>query len=244
MQGIYIYRNNRLIDYGKWLDDVGSEPHSTYARAELNLVDDHDDFFRLNVNKTDIDRVNNDHFMEWLSNHSMKLRSAAKKRYGKSSSSLVSKKFNTKQEIVSQVISDIAAEKKLRIRTTKGKTTVSNSYGSFFINEIESKKSRTKLLHDRISSENLKSKQYLWKVIPDPDKTMRVIINKSNELYSLYYQNIEKNKRQVDIVNAFLLALSYAELSCKSSESEKIFEDINLAIGDLLNKLIEHKIIT
>jgi hypothetical protein len=41
-----------------------------------------------------------------------------------------------------------------------------------------------------------------------------------------------------------MLALSFAELSCKSPESEKIFEDINLTIGDLLNKLIEHKIIT
>jgi hypothetical protein len=244
MQGIYVYRNNRLIDYGKWLDDVGSEPHSTYARAELNLTGDHDDFFRLNVNKTDIDRVDNDHFLEWLIPYSQKLRSEAKKKYGKEMTLTVSKTFNKKQEIVNKVINEIATEQKLTIKTTKGKTTVTNSYGSFFIDEIKAKNFKAKVLKERITSEELKSKQYLWKVLPDTDKTMRVIINKSNELHKLYYLDVEKNKKQVDIINAFLLALSFAEISCRSDESEKIFEAINLAIGDLLNKLIENKIIT
>ena len=244
MQGIYVYRNDRLIDYGKWLDDVGSEPHSTYARAELNLTGDHDDFFRLNVNKTEIDRVDNDDFMNWLTQYSPKLRSEAKKRYGKEKTLTVSKTFNKKQEAVSKVINEIAAEQKLIVKTTKGKTSVTNSYGGFFVDEIESENSKGKVLKERITSEELKSRQYLWKVLPDNTKTMRVVINKSNELYKLYYLEVEKHKKQVDIINAFLLALSFAELNCKSPGSEKIFEDINLAIGDLLNKLIEHKIIS
>ncbi len=244
MQGIYVYRNDRLIDYGKWLDDVGSEPHSTYARAELNLTGDHDDFFRLNVNKTDIDRVDNDDFMDWLTKYTQKLRSEAKKKYGKEKTLVVSKTFNKKQEVVSKVINEIATKQNLSVKKNKGKTTVTNSYGGFFIDEIKAGNTKTKVLNERITAEELKSKQYLWKVLPDTDKTMRVIINKSNELYKLYYDDVEKHKKQVDIINAFMLALSFAELSCKSPESEKIFEDINLTIGDLLNKLIEHKIIT
>ena len=145
---------------------------------------------------------------------------------------------------VSKVINEIAAEQKLIVKTTKGKTSVTNSYGGFFVDEIESENSKGKVLKERITSEELKSRQYLWKVLPDNTKTMRVVINKSNELYKLYYLEVEKHKKQVDIINAFLLALSFAELNCKSPGSEKIFEDINLAIGDLLNKLIEHKIIS
>jgi hypothetical protein len=244
MQGIYVYRNDRLIDYGKWLDDVGSEPHSTYARAELNLTGDHDDFFRLNVNKTEIDRVDNDDFMDWLIPYSQKLRSEAKKRYGKEKKTSVSRSFQNKQETISKVINAIAVEQKVSIKSSKGKTTVTNSYGSFFINEIKGQKEKEKVLNERITSEELKSKQYLWKVIPDVENTMRVIVNSTNELHKLYYLDIEKHKKQVDIINAFLLALSYAELSCKSSEYSEIFEDINLAIGDLLNKLIENKIIS
>lgn len=243
MQGLYVYRNNRLIDYGKWLDNVGSDPHSSHARAELNLNSDHDHFFRLDVNKTQIDKVDNDHFMDWLKPFMQKLRAADKKRGKSLKKPKVSKAVNKKQAAVTKVISQLTSNRKVSVKTVKGRTTVINSYGSFFVDEIKSRGSKKNILTERISSKKLSNSQYLWKVIPDVDKTMKVMINELNELHKLYFDNVEKNKKQVDIINAFLLALSFAELTCKSKGSEKVFEDINLAIGDLLNKLIENKII-
>jgi hypothetical protein len=241
-QGIYIYRNNRLIDYGTWLDNTGSDPHVTYARAEMNLTSEHDSYFRLNVDKTRISKIDHDGFLEWLKPNMTKYRAAAKKVYGTVKKKVVSQSYTKDKKVIDILIAKKATEDAVEVKKSKSKTTVTNTYGSFFIKELTSKQPK-KTLKDRITSDKLGNDQYLWEVLPDLDNTMTVKINELNKLYKLYYEDMEKNKKIIDVINAFLLALSYAELSCKSSDSEDVFENIRLTVGDLLNKLIENKVI-
>jgi hypothetical protein len=53
MQGFYFYRNNRLIQAGGWNGWVNadSEPHSSLARVVINLPQEYDQYFGINVQK-------------------------------------------------------------------------------------------------------------------------------------------------------------------------------------------------
>lgn len=53
-QGLYIYRNDRLIQAGGWNDGRDSEPHSSLARAIVNLPASLDSQFALDVKKASV----------------------------------------------------------------------------------------------------------------------------------------------------------------------------------------------
>ena len=54
MQGLYIYRNDRLIQAGGWNDGRDTEPHTSLARAIINLPASLDSHFALDVKKASI----------------------------------------------------------------------------------------------------------------------------------------------------------------------------------------------
>lgn len=51
-QGIYIYRGNRLIQYGGWLGTREKDEHTKYARIAISFTPEHDEPFRIALNKT------------------------------------------------------------------------------------------------------------------------------------------------------------------------------------------------
>jgi len=56
-QGLYFYRNDRLIQAGGWngIRDNDSEPHLSLARVQINLTPESDRVLRLNIQKSHID---------------------------------------------------------------------------------------------------------------------------------------------------------------------------------------------
>jgi hypothetical protein len=59
MQGLYIYRNDRLIQYGGWQGIFGgngnrNDPHATYGKIFVDIPADHIKTFGLNPTKTEV----------------------------------------------------------------------------------------------------------------------------------------------------------------------------------------------
>ena len=59
MQGLYIYRNGRLIQYGGWQGIFGgsgnrNDPHATYGKIFIDIPSDHIKLFGLNPTKTEV----------------------------------------------------------------------------------------------------------------------------------------------------------------------------------------------
>ena len=59
MQGLYIYRNGRLIQYGGWQGIFGgsgnrNDPHATYGKIFIDIPKDHIKLFGLNPTKTEV----------------------------------------------------------------------------------------------------------------------------------------------------------------------------------------------
>src|ERR1700687_5387926 len=64
-QGIYIYRENRLIRDADWLGIYQKEPHLTLLRVEFSFDHRLDDAFHLDIKKSQI--ILNDDLWKWLS---------------------------------------------------------------------------------------------------------------------------------------------------------------------------------
>jgi hypothetical protein len=241
-QGLFFYRNNRLIDYGGWYDGTGTEPHATYARASVDLTSEHDRHFTLNVNKTLIKSFDSE-FRVWLKENMPSLRSEAKKRIGKKKVKITNS-LRTKEQSVGNIISEEAREKNINVKRIREKQIrITNSYGSFFEKEIAKSKGSEKLLKERIGASNLGDSQLLWRMIPDGKGIMQVEINTENELYKTFYTEQRKNRRVTAVIDAMLIGLAFSEINCKTEKSKEVFEDINRTVGHLLNRLIESEII-
>lgn len=54
MQGFYVYRENRLINYGNWMGMYANEPHGTLLRVEFSFDYLMDDAFHVDIKKSKI----------------------------------------------------------------------------------------------------------------------------------------------------------------------------------------------
>jgi hypothetical protein len=84
-QGIYIYRENRLIKDADWLGIYQKEPHSTLLRVEFSFDHRLDEVFQLDIKKSQI--ILNEQLWDWLSESFLTApRRMANQRYGHSPS--------------------------------------------------------------------------------------------------------------------------------------------------------------
>lgn len=51
-QGVYVYRNKRLIVYGTWFDYIKKEPAYNLARIKLDITSDSDDLWSIDIKKS------------------------------------------------------------------------------------------------------------------------------------------------------------------------------------------------
>ena len=82
MQGIYIYRENRLIHPSDWLGMFSKEPHLTLLRVEFSFDHQLDDAFQVDIKKSRI--LLNEDLYNWVLNQFLPApRNAANERYRK-----------------------------------------------------------------------------------------------------------------------------------------------------------------
>ena len=80
MQGFYVYRENRLIHYGDWLDLFTKEPHGALLRVEFSFDHFLDDAFNVDIKKSRI--LPAEEILEYIRNSFIPApRRAASERY-------------------------------------------------------------------------------------------------------------------------------------------------------------------
>ena len=249
-QGLYFYRNNRLIDYGGWYDGTGTEPHITYARASVDLNSEHDKYFTLNINKS---KIQIDHsFKIFLKENMPKFRAKAKELYG-GRARVVNNSLRKNSEKLKEII--VAEARKNHVEVIgpnsngvdqkKDYVEIKNILGGYLDRDIDFLNQDAELLKKKILGEEFSDSELLWKVIPDPRHLMLVKINKLHNLYKLYYEEEDgKYDKITAIIDSVLISLAYTEICYKTENTEQLFEDINRNTGKILNKLIDNKIIS
>ena len=239
MQGIYVYRENRLIHGPDWLGMFSKEPHGTFLRAEFSFDHKLDAAFDVDIKKS---RVNlNEGLFQWLLNKFMPApRRAADDRYRKGQ--------RTKAEIAAKGahagsnVSIGAKEAELHIAevsvTNKAKNEV----------EITNRKGvvRLKLTicqplrPGEVSVQPTPSIDdgLLWEpCVIDSHHAVR--INTAHQYYSKVYLPNLTSGVTVRGMDSLLWALSEAELGTVNEATKNHFQELRYEVSRILRKLVE-----
>lgn len=240
-QGYYVYRNNRLINFGGWQSTKNKDEHDKLARASIDLTEEHDELFTLDVKKTRIQ------FPEILRNHlkdkvNKVFISEAKRRYAGSEKKKqeIVNSVRTKAKKVSHLSSQLTTEDEIRVHQDRNTLTIVNRYGSKISDDLT-----YKILEagQKLISQPFGDDKVLWKMIPNPDNEFQVLINSDHPFYEVVYGNAERDKKITAIMDAFLFTMSFIELKCITSSNEFLFEQMSEVASSVLKQFVDDQIL-
>ncbi len=237
-QGYYVYRNNRLINWGGWYRTKTIDEHDKLARASIDLTDAHDELFTLDVKKTRIQ------FPEDLKNHlqdniNKGFIAAAKKRYSASEKKVnqVENPVREKSKKISHLSRELVDADKITVTEDQYDfITIKNIYGSKITDDLTY---RTLEAGQKIISGSFGNDKFFWKMIPNPDSDFQVLVNTDHPFYETVYGNAKEDKKITAIMDAFLFTMSFIELKCITSNNELLFEQMKEVASSVLKKFVE-----
>lgn len=240
-QGIYVFREKRLIASAQTFKLWAMDPHDSLFRVELHFNNELDSFFKVSVDKGKL--FPNDDLMTVLEDFTKAHRSTANKIYRRKSAEN-SVKFskdihkNTNRTIVNTVL-DLPASATVE-KVENGRTTIVNPEG---------KSTQLKLVYDNdpnpdalfVKTSSELPEDVLYQPTIDRDNNNGVIINTMHEFYPRVYlpqKLLDPNAYLA--IDYLLYALARAELRNTSEESKQVIEDIRVDISRTLRHLSQN----
>lgn len=238
MQGLYIYREDRLIHPADWLGMYAKEPHGTLLRIEFSFDYDLDDAFQVDIKKSKID-INEDLY-NWIKDKfTTGPRNAADERYRVGRKKQVSNaskgvhsdsnsNIGSKEEDL--VMSDIKVEDK-----ESGEVEITNSKGQV----------KLKLVIDDSGD----AKEVSIKPIDSIDDGLLwepallhghhgVRINVGHPYYHKVYVPNYTSGVTMQGLDSLLWALAEAELGTVNQSSRNHFNELRFEVSRLLRLLV------
>lgn len=238
-QGIYIYRENRLIHDADWLGLYQKEPHSTQLRVEFSFDHRLDEAFHLDIKKSQI--ILNEDLASWLQKSFLPApRREANRRSREGQQKSISKKVNgahdtsnnnirnreaaaggPKVDVVDPVAGTVEIDNKYG--KTRLKLTIANAKrpGEVFVQPVEG-------INDGL---------LFQPVIIEQHKAVQV--NTSHPYYhKVYVPNLNRSVTMQGL-DSLMWALSVAELSAVQEGTATMFQDMRYEISRILSKLVE-----
>jgi hypothetical protein len=240
-QGIYVFREKRLIASAETFKLWSKDPHDSLFRVELHFNNELDSFFKVSVDKGKL--FPNEDLMAVLEDFTKAHRGTANKIYRRKAAETsvdLSKDIhkNTNKTIENTVL-DLPASSKVE-KVEDGQTTIINPEG---------KSTQLKLVYDNdpnpdalfVKTSSELPEDVLYQPTIDRDNNNGVIINTMHEFYPRVYlpQKLLDPNAYLAIDYLFY-ALSRAELRNTSEESKQVIEDIRVDISRTLRHLSEN----
>lgn len=238
-QGIYVYRENRLIHGPDWLDMYSKEPHMTLCRIELSFDHKLDDAFQVDIKKSRIllDEV----LYDWLRNNFLPgPRREASERYRKGVDAVVSGTAALLHAVSNNAIHAQANNLKTAelegVDGATGNVTVSNKNGVT--------KLRIKLVEEKNSGEchvqPVDSLQdgLLWEpAFINGNQAVR--INTGHSYYQRVYIPNRRSGVTVQGLDSLMWGLCAAELGNVSESNRQNFEEMRYEVSRILRRLAD-----
>jgi hypothetical protein len=239
LQGIYIYRENRLIHDADWLGLYQKEPHLTMLRVEFSFDHSLDDAFHLDIKKSQI--ILNDDLADWLKDEFLPApRREANRRSREGQQREISKQGAGAHDTSNNNIRN-------REAAAGGATvTVADSKNGAALVENKHGTTRLKLT---ITSAKRPGEVFVQPVdginnglLFQPaliDKHRAVQLNTSHPYYhKVYVPNLNRSVTMQGL-DSLMWALSVAELSTVQDSTAELFRDMRYEVSRILEKLVE-----
>ena len=239
-QGIYIYRENRLIHGPTWLRMYGREPHLSLLRVELSFTHELDEAFQIDIKKSRI--ALNETLNDWLREKFLPgPRREAERRYrGGAAVASAAGSMPIHRASVS-----VIAEKLPTLRTAEV-TSVDADAGTVQItNNAGPGRARIQIVTTPDTSQlHLDTRSTLVNgVLWEPallNGGTGVLLNTGHPFYSRAYLPNKANTAVVQALDYLLWALAQAELNNVVPANEPMFEEFRVEVARNLRRLVAH----
>ncbi len=239
MQGLYIYREERLIHAADWLRMFQKEPHSTLLRIEFSFDHKLDDAFHLDIKKSQI--ILSDDLWNWLKDRFLTApRREANRRYRQGRRKDITDKAKNAHEASNNSIRNKEAEvggAEVNISNPNaGEVTVRNQHGLFKMKLKISSAARPGEAFVQ-PAEDVEDGLLFEPAIIGQHKAVR--INTQHPYYHKVYVPNHSSSVTVQGMDSLLWALCVAELSATTDRTEEAFKDMRYEVTRILRKLVE-----
>lgn len=239
-QGIYIYRQDRLIHAADWLGMFQKEPHYTLLRVEFSFNHDLDEFFHLDIKKSQI--ILDENLWAWLEEQFLPApRRDANRRYREGQKKDVSKAAKGAHDASNRSIGTKEAEAGSSVEVNvkdpdSGTVTVMNPKGTFTLKLPVGSAARPGEVFIQ-PSDSVSDGMLFEPVIIEQHKAVR--INTEHPYYRKVYVPNLKQSVTVQGMDSLLWALAVAELSATTDKTTENFNDMRYEVSRILKKLVE-----
>ena len=238
-QGIYIYRQNRLIHDATWLGIYQKEPHGTLLRVEFSFGYQLDEAFHVDIKKSQI--FLKDELWNWLADEFLPPpRRAADERYRQGQKKSVRKASQNAHDSSNVNIGSKEAElskaevkvlnpntQEVEITNPQGrvrlklKLSTASKPGQFFVQPVDG-------IDDGM----------LWEpALIDGHKAVR--INTGHPYYHKVYVPNLTSGVTIQGMDSLLWALCAAEMGTTTEATKRLFSELRFEVSRLLRRLVE-----
>ncbi len=238
-QGIYVYRENRLIHAHDWLGMFTKEPHYTLLRVEFSFDHKMDEAFQVDIKKSRI--LLRDELYDWILEKFLPApRRAAEERYRKGER----KKAQARAKSAHSSSNSAIAPREEELRTAEvtvtnaatGEVEIRNRQGVFTIRmPVTTAAEPGAVIIQPVASID---DGLLWEpCIIDGHHGVR--INTGHAYYHKVYVPNLSSGVTIQGMDSLLWALSEAELGATTDTTRKHFKELRFEISRLLRTLVE-----
>lgn len=237
-QGIYVYRENRMIHGPDWMDMFRKEPHLSLLRVEFSFDHKLDEAFHIDIKKSQI--LLNEVIFDWLEKFLAAPRREAEQRYrhgvdaaAAGASALLHAASNNAIHAKAEVLKTATLES---VDGKTGEVTIVNRHGAAKLKLKLIESTRPGELH--VQPADGIEEGLLWEpALIDGNQAVR--INTRHPYYSKVYLPNRKSGVMVQGLDSLMWALCAAELGTVSDQTKRHFEELRYEVSRLLRRLVE-----
>lgn len=238
-QGIYIYREQRLIHSADWLGMFQKDPHGSLCRVEFSFCHDLDEAFFIDIKKSRI--ILNETLWTWLRDSFISSpRRAADQRYRKGQKKKAKDQSESAHDSSNSSIGakhDDLDPPDIRVDDpASGTAEVNNSEGKARIKIKVSNPLRPGQVF--IQPEDSLQDGLLWEPAYIQNH-LAVVLNTSHPYYQKVYIPNWSSGVTVQGMDSLLWATCNAEMKSVTEQTKRTFEEIRYEISRLLRRLVE-----
>ncbi len=238
-QGVYVYRENRLIHGPDWMGMYKQEPHYSLLRVELSFDHTLDDAFQVDIKKSRI--LLNEKLYEWLRDQFLSgPRREAELRYRRGAASVATGAaallHTPSSNVIHQKAGGLTTAQVSIVDPKTGKVMVKNNSGSTtaILRIIDSEESGPVHI---MTAKTLES-GVLWEPTLGKGGSAAVALNTGHPFYSKAYLPNKANSTVIQALDYLLWALAQAELNNINDETKDAFEEFRVEVSRNLKRLV------
>jgi hypothetical protein len=234
-QGIYVYRENRLIYGPDWFALYSKEPHFSLLRVSFSFNHELDQAFHIDIKKSQV--ICDDALRNWLRDTFLPSpRRAAEQAYRKGIKKKIadeSKSIHTSSNQAIASRADTVAESSVE-SIANGKVQVTNKEGTCRIRLKVSEPATPEEIHVK-PVENIED-GLLWEPTVMNNK-LAVAINTGHDYYSRVYIPNKNSSVLIQGLDSLLWALSEAEMETVNEQNQRYFLEMRYHVSKILRIL-------